>query len=321
MKGFLLILLLCNVFQVSAQYKKLNATEEKEYGLYYSSDMNSIYPLAQLEKEEIVLSIKLLNNVSPDVYVVVFSIYQLASNIKNLDQLMSDRINAFRMALAEIGLNEQYVYIENMGINPLYSKEKSQKRFSKINNEQPYAIEGQKNVQIHFENYELLDQIIQIAAQYEIYDLLELNYIKKDPTSVFDELRSKGLANLDKQIKEYEKKLGLTINRNVAVIAEDRKVSQPNDRISVFRAQQLATLDKVPEKGKEQQFSQASLKQHELIDLSDFDVVLQAENFKSSMQFMMEIKMSVKVKDTYKSEVEYIWITPDGERVPIDFKK
>ena len=234
---------------------------------------------------------------------------------------MSDRINALRTALAEIGLNEQYVYIESMGINPLYSKEKSQKRFSKINNEQPYAIEGQKNVQIHFENYELLDQIIQIAAQYEIYDLLELNYIKKDPTSVFDELRSEGLAGLDKQIKEYEKKLGLKINRNAAVIAEDRKVSQPNDRISIFRAQHLATLDKVPEKGKEQQFRQAPLKQHELIDPSDFDVVLQAENFKSSMQFMMEIKMSVKVKDTYKSEVEYIWITPDGERVPIDFKK
>lgn len=321
MKGLLLIILLCNVLQGSAQYKKLNATEEKEYGLYYPSDLNSLYPKAQLGEEEIVLNVRLLNSVRPDEYVAVFSIYQLASNIKNLDQLMSDRINAFRSALSEIGLNDQHIFIESLGINPLYSKEKSQKKFSKINNEQPYAIEGQKNVHIHFENYELLDQIIQIAAQYEMYDLLDLNYTKKDPTTIFDKMRTEGLANLDKQIKEYETKLGLKINRKEVVIAEDRKVSQPKDRISMFKANHLATLDKIPEKGKEQQFRQASLKQHELIDLSAFDVVFQAENFNSSMQFMMEIKMSIKVKDTYKSEVEYIWITPDGEQVPIDFKK
>jgi len=298
-------------------YAKHKGNENNNYNAKTEAPQN-IAPKVILSEENVVeLEVQLLSNQKADSYVAIFNLTQMGKTVEETNHLLTDRYNGFAQELQTVGVPKEAIYLDMVSFVPLYEYEKEHKIFSKTHNEVPKGFEMQQNVHIKYNDVSMMLKIMSVAAKYEIFDLVKVDYIVNNQEAIYIELREKAVAHLVQEIELYVDKLGVDLESGYRIIGENKKISFPADRYTSYNAFSNVSLGGTPEKGKVQDMYKPKTMYYDKVAYDNFDIVINPSVLEPAIQFMYSMKIKIAVKDPTKPSPQHIWLTPDGDLVPI----
>lgn len=157
---------------------------------------------------QLIYKINVLNNVRADSYLITLGLNQEAMNPKECNQKINKRIDGFRAALKKMGINAEDISTDFISQTKIYDY-KSQTNGSQTNfKEQENGFEIKKNLIIRLQKMALFDQLVETASEYEIYNIIKVDYFCKDPKKVYETM----LAEANKILEERKEKANKDIN-------------------------------------------------------------------------------------------------------------
>ena len=292
----------------------------------YNNDNNNtntrmpqnVLPTARINGNTVVdLDVQVLSNQKADAYIAIFNLTQMGKTVDETNKLLTDRYNGFAEELQSVGVPKDAIYLDMVTFIPLYEYEEEKKLFTKTHNEVPKGFEMQQNVHIKYTDSKMMVKIMSVAAKYEIYDLVKVDYSVDNQEAIYVEMREKAVEHFVKEIELYVDKLGVDLESGYRIIAEDKKAIFPLDRYSSYNAFSNVSLGGTPEKGKVMDMYKPKTMYYDKVAYDQFDVVINPTVLEPAIQFMYNMKVRIMLKDPNQPTKEHIWLTPDGDLVPV----
>lgn len=267
--------------------------------------------------EGIVASVKGLANVKADSYTAIFSTTQTGKTTKEVNELIDQRITK---SLTEIKLNKGVeTFVDMISFVPVYEYEVEKKVFNrKTYNEVPVGFELKKNIHIKFSDPNQLNDFISILSNYEIYDLVRVDYFSNALETIKKEMMNKAKLLIQEKIKNYELLLGETFANAEKRIADDFVVNLPVEMYKSYEAYNSSSLN-LKKSANVNQTNKSATLYYQPVFNKEFDFIINPAVLEPVIQVQYEVKIFInrEKKQLAKSDKEYILITPNGDLKPI----
>jgi uncharacterized protein YggE len=274
---------------------------------------------------QITVSVKGLLNTTADEYVAIFNLTQVGDSAQSTNDLSIKRIRSFADELKVIGIDSTQIHTDLISFVPKYSYQLITKMFSKSYNEVPAGFIQQRNISVRFTNAALIEQVVAAAARVEIYDLVKVDYFKRDLRKEQEELKMKCFEAMRAKIKSYEQ-LGFTLDTMTKTFDDDMITILPKNRYTSYQAVSRPSLAALKKSTGESsmKISEAELTRSDYYDAVSFekyDVVINPVVDQPVIQVCYEIKVQYFLKNhiTKQPDKKYFMVTPAGEVKPFQF--
>jgi len=147
----------------------------------------------------LLIEAKVLLNAMADEYVVVFGLAEEGASVKECNEKMKQRTTRFLSEIKKMGIGEQFVYVDFITQNRVYDYEMN----GDIAEEKLSGFELKKNISIHITKKELIERLITAAAEFEIYDLIRVDYINTDLMAVKKRLFEEAMKVINAKKEMY----------------------------------------------------------------------------------------------------------------------
>lgn len=241
------------------------------------------------------LSADVLMNVPANSYTLIIGASQVAENLEQCNTLLNERLAQLTQGVKRLGIDDKNVNIDFISQVPVFEYDIEKKLFSKTYNEVPRGFELKKNVHINYARSEQLDDILTIAAQSEIYDIVKVDYVVDNIEAVYDSLRVVAVRVITKKAESY-RKLGIKFDRNdYQLVAEDSRSSYPSERYKTYTAYNPPSLSAV-KKGTVVNAPKSQTIYYDKIPNNDFDAVINSKVIEPVAQFMYSVQVKYVLK-------------------------
>lgn len=243
------------------------------------------------------INIKGLYNVSSNAYVAVFSLTQLGKTVKEVNQLIDDRLNKVKAGIKQISGLE--LHLDMISFVPQYEFQKDKKAFNKppTYNETPQGFEIKKNIHIKYQQPNQLNQIIAVCSKAGIYDLVKVDYFSENLSKIKNTLRDKVIAQFKKKLNNYQQLLGvdLDLQNYQRQLADGFKIVYPVEMYHSYQAYSSAPLY-VPSSNQVNRVRKTTTKYYQPIIDKEFDVVIHPVVHEPVIQVMYQLRLTLKKK-------------------------
>jgi uncharacterized protein YggE len=179
---------------------------------------------------------KVLANITPDEYVVTFALVQEGPTPEACTQAIDGRINQFKAELQKLGIASGDMFVDFVTQTPVYDyKLKRDSAKAATATEYEAGFELKKNLMIRYTQRDLLDAMTQAAAKFQIYDLVKVDFIVRNPAALREKLRTEAMNVIKRKLAESEKTLGIKC-RPVAIEFERYSNEEPGDLYRSYTA-------------------------------------------------------------------------------------
>ncbi len=267
------------------------------------------------------VNVKVLYNQVPDAFLAIFNVMQLGKDAEDANAQMGTRIEAILEGLAEIGVPRTEVFIDMISQIPIYEYEVQKKVFSKTYQEIPAGIELQKNLHVRFKDGNLMEKIVRLMAQQEVFELVKVDYLIKDQGKILQEVRKAALEYSQEEIKSY-RALGVQYDTLPVLFNDSRKVIFPLTRYMSYPSKASSSLkEKIKDPTQVKQVRTPKVVYYQALPTDDYSVVINPLENEPCVQFHYELMLryqlhipqpQVRVEHKTIREKEYIILTPDG---------
>ena len=180
---------------------------------------------------------KILTSVETKEYAVVFGLAQEADTLQAANKKLQEQIATFQRSLTSLGIRPEDTYLDFISQNRVYDYVVK----GTTARERVSGFQVKENVAIRYKDHLLLDQIVPLAAQAGIYDLIKVDYVTSDLAAV----RAQMAAEAQKALKQKEDayaKLGIKLTP-VSVAAENFDAFQPFEAYNSYKAYETGNVD------------------------------------------------------------------------------
>lgn len=184
------------------------------------------------------LEANVLMNLKADAYVAVFAIVQEGETVADCQRRMDATIAEFSAALEALGIDEDDRFVDFVAQHRVYDFEV----IGDLAREKLVGFELKKNLAIHFQDYALLDPMIEAAAESRIFDLVKVDYVVKDIKGLQDRLLKEAARIIDQKKSSYQTLLGIHLRPPTQVYAQRSAVHFPSelyDSYTAFEAEEM----------------------------------------------------------------------------------
>ena len=262
---------------------------------------------------DILVSVKGLANVKADAYTAIFSITQNGKTTKEVNELMDQRI---MQSLNEIKLKKGVeTFVDMISFVPVYEYETEKKVFNrKTYNEVPAGFELKKNIHIKFDDPNQLNEFIAILSNYEIYDLVKVDYFSNALETIKKEMMTKAKLLVQEKLKNYQELLGETFINTEKKITDDFIINVPIEMYKSYEAYNSSSLN-LKKAANINQVTKSVTLYYQPVFNKDFDFVINSTVLEPVIQIQYEIKIAInrEKKPVSKTDKEFILVTPNGD--------
>ncbi|CAA9195406.1 hypothetical protein FLA105534_00634 [Flavobacterium bizetiae] len=262
---------------------------------------------------DIIVSVKGLANIKADAYTAIFSITQTGKTTKEVDELMDQRIT---QSLNEIKLKKGVeTFVDMISFVPVYEYETEKKVFNrKTYNEVPAGFELKKNIHIKFADPAQLNEFISILSNYEIYDLVRVDYFSTELETAKKEMMTKAKLLVQEKVKNYQELLGETFINAEKKITDDYLVSLPVEMYKSYEAYNSSSLS-LKKAANINQLNKSITLYYQPIFNKEFDFVINPTVLEPVIQIQYQVKIAItrEKKPFSKTDKEFILVTPNGD--------
>ncbi|HEX8473255.1 MAG TPA: hypothetical protein VF666_04425 [Pyrinomonadaceae bacterium] len=173
-----------------------------------------------------------LMNVKADAHVAVFGMMQECATVPECHQKMDATVNDFSGRLRTLGIGADDVYVDFAAQNKIYGFE----LVGNVAKEKLVGFELKKNISIHYRDKEVLDKLVIAASQSKIFDLVKVDYIVKDISSVESRLTEEAARIIKQKVAKYERLLDIKPLSPPQLYAEKPSIYYPTEMYDSYTA-------------------------------------------------------------------------------------
>lgn len=324
-QSILLLLLCCSsslVAQVMGNYEVQQRARNESINISnFAPQYRGVPKAAVLEgNNTIEINLNALSNQKADSYTAIFSIIQVGKTAAEANERINRRLTAMKNGLRSLGIDASNVYIDMVNFLPKYEYEVNKKIFSKDSyTEVPTGFEIQKNIHIRYRKSDLLDGIITVAAEQEIYDIVKVDYSVDKPQVVYRQLRKEVFNYLNELVTLYTEN-DIPLDSAYRESAENAWVAYPGNRYESYQAFSSQRLPNSASNGNVTKADKPVARFYNAIPANDYDIVINPDILEPAVQFSYNLKVRftlpprVPATKTVVKEQQLI-LTPDGKLV------
>jgi hypothetical protein len=191
--------------------------------------------------------------------------------------------------------------------------------FSKNFLEVPKGFELQKNIHILFNRSEQLDEIMRLAAEQEIYDLIKVDYFVHNSHQHLDSLRAMAVAHILSQL-EVLAELGITLDTVHHVMTDLPAVIVPAEQYRSYETFASSSIEAVSKRTGVTQVQKSNSLYYQPLSYSRFDRVVNPVVLEPVVQHTYTLQVRYKILPRGKEAApatQYLWMTPQGNLMPV----
>jgi uncharacterized protein YggE len=236
---------------------------------------------------------RVLTNLKPDAFVVVFGVNDEGSNAAVSNEKVNAKIANLIQKIKPLGIDSNNVFVDFITQNRVYDFTVSGTRAT----ENLTGFETKKTVAIRYQNRELFEKIVSAAVDARIFDLIKVDYIVSDFNSVRAALFEAAVKVLKSKEQKYANAFGVSPSA-VGLSIEKYDVSYPAEAYQRYQAYETGDASVENEQGT----SSVVLRRksftffYEPFEGSSFDSVLTPLGLEPMVQFSIYLRMQYQVK-------------------------
>lgn len=204
----------------------------------YSASTGSSHENIYLSDTTILITASVLMNMKADEFVAVWAVKEESKTISDCITKLDKRIASFIQAMKTLGVTEKDIDVDFISEHPIYDYTVR----DKYAEETLEGFEVQKNISVRFSERKLFDQLVILASQNEMYDLVKVDYHVKSNLEIRDQLFEESVKIINKKKDKYTQKLNVRLKSNSQIYAENYGIYFPSDRYNSYLAFEAANL-------------------------------------------------------------------------------
>lgn len=202
--AFLLLTIPTSFAQISGNQIYGNSNyNSNNYNQITATNSSSI----SINDNNLSFTINILMNKKADGFVITLGLNEENESVSGCNQKINSRINGFIGKLKAIGIKSENTYVDFISQTKIYdftTNDLTAKQFDK-------GFEIKKNIIISTSNAVNLEKIITLASEYEIYDIIKVDYFNTDLDSIHNSLFDEALRLAESKKVNYLKAFGKRI--------------------------------------------------------------------------------------------------------------
>lgn len=245
-----------------------------------------------LSDTSFVINANVLINVIADNYVATFGVSQSSETLKEANTKIDIRIRDFISALEKTGIAGSDIYIDMT----------TQTQISDYRIKGDYAeqyisgFEQKKNVIVRFSGIEVLDKMIVLASDYDIYDLAKVDYILTDINEVYSHLFEESMKIINRKKELYVKATGVNLSPTSAIYGESFYSYTPQQLYKSYTPNRTTAYYNYNSSGKRKDLMQNTTFYYDKINYSGFDKVIDPAITEPAVEFVMALQIKFNIK-------------------------
>lgn len=235
----------------------------------------------------------ILKNVISDSYVATFGVVESAKTLKEANTQIDDRIQKFIFALKKIGVLHADIYVDIT----------TQTRILDYKTDGNYAeqfisgFEQKKNVIVKFKEIKDLDKMVIAASEFEIYDLIKVDYIVDDPNKIYTELFQTAMELLNNKKDLYVKTTNIKLKKSPKISSESFYYLTPSKLYQSYTPKNISTdYEDYSSNRKKKTLQISTTYYYDNIDYSTFDKVINPIITEPSVEFILLLQLKFDIE-------------------------
>lgn len=163
--------------------------------------------VVSINDNHLTVTVKLLQNKKADGFVITLGLNEEDETVSGCSKKINARIDGFLDKIKTLGIKKENVYIDFISQNKIYDFE-----VSGLNSEQvDKGFEIKKNIIITTSNVNSLEKLIALASDFEIHDVIKVDYFNSDTNAIHNALFDEALVLAEAKKIRYMKSFGKRI--------------------------------------------------------------------------------------------------------------
>ncbi|MGC1204761.1 MAG: SIMPL domain-containing protein [Flavobacteriaceae bacterium] len=241
----------------------------------------------------VVLSASILMNKIPDKFIITLGVNQEGKTIKECNKSINDRINKLNKSLTSIGVKENDTYIDFISSTKIYDFNISNSKAEQVED----GFEVKKNVIIKLKNIEKINELIELSAEQEIYDIIKVDYINDDIEKIYYEMYQEALSVISSRKELYLKTFNPKLNGTSRILLDNFYSLFPKTQYQTYQAFETANVTanyKNPYIKKTERINKTFF--YEGTDISGYDKIINNSQVQIGIQYILEISILYNLK-------------------------
>lgn len=290
----IIALLLLNVLSVSAQISGNQVYGKNNYnGNNYNQESLPNNSKVSINDNVLSVSVKILLNKKADGFVMTLGLNEEDETVAGCSKKITARITGFIERMKSLGVKKENVYIDFISQTKIYDFE-----VNGMNSEQiEKGFEIKKNIIVSTSNVNSLEKIIALASDFEIHDVIKVEYYNNETDAIHNSLFDEALVLAEAKKIRYMKAFGKRIIGTPTATEEFATVF-PKTQYNTYQAFETAEiqtnynnrspyLKKIARKNKTFYYDG--------ISSAGFDKVINPNQTEVGIQYVMTITMHYKI--------------------------
>jgi uncharacterized protein YggE len=290
----IIALFLLNVLSVSAQISGNQVYGKNNYnGNNYNQESLPNISKVSINDNVLSVSVKILLNKKADGFVMTLGLNEEDVTVAGCSKKITARITGFIEKMKSFGVKKENVYIDFISQTKIYDFE-----VNGMNSEQiEKGFEIKKNIIVSTSNVTSLEKIIALASDFEIHDVIKVEYYNNETDAIHNSLFDEALVLAEAKKVRYMKAFGKRIIGTPNATEEFATVF-PKTQYNTYQAFETAEiqtnynnrspyLKKIARKNKTFYYDG--------ISSAGFDKVINPNQTEVGIQYVMTITMHYKI--------------------------
>ena len=290
----IIALFLLNVLSVSAQISGNQVYGKNNYnGNNYNQESLPNNSKVSINDNVLSVSVKILLNKKADGFVMTLGLNEEDETVAGCSKKITARITGFIEKMKSFGVKKENVYIDFISQTKIYDFE-----VNGMNSEQiEKGFEIKKNIIVSTSNVTSLEKIIALASDFEIHDVIKVEYYNNETDAIHNSLFDEALVLAEAKKVRYMKAFGKRIIGTPNATEEFATVF-PKTQYNTYQAFETAEiqtnynnrspyLKKIARKNKTFYYDG--------ISSAGFDKVINPNQTEVGIQYIMTITMHYKI--------------------------
>ena len=290
----IIALLLLNVLSVSAQISGNQVYGKNNYNSNnYNQESLPNNSKVSINDNVLSVSVKILLNKKADGFVMTLGLNEEDETVAGCSKKITARITGFVEKMKSLGVKKENVYIDFISQTKIYDFE-----VNGMNSEQiEKGFEIKKNIIVSTSNVTSLEKIIALASDFEIHDVIKVEYYNNETDVIHNSLFDEALVLAEAKKIRYMKAFGKRIIGTPTATEEFATVF-PKTQYNSYQAFETAEiqtnynnrspyLKKIARKNKTFYYDG--------ISSAGFDKVINPNQTEVGIQYVMTITMHYKI--------------------------
>jgi uncharacterized protein YggE len=245
----------------------------------------------------VVFTANILQNTAADEYLMTIALADEGTTLKEATNKLQQRLESFTNALKALTIKPQDYYIDFIAQHKIYD-------YEVVNNtllqEKLKGFIVKKNIMIRFADRTLIEKIQLLAADFQIYDIVKIDYRKHSAEQLRQEMWEEALKVIEKKKKNYIQFTEHQLTKSF-VVSENFLVQVPSEMYESYKAYEAGTATDYEYEDYRNRLKKVNLRKMTTFYLNPmsangFDKVLNPMNIEPTLQYVYQLEVRYVIK-------------------------